>query len=862
MCQGRKTLYQLSASKKRSLLEHTATYDLASPSQPLDHNPPAISPAPAPAVASPFTFTPSASGPARDAAPALLHPSASIQANDSSTTPATPINAQPLPSPLLMAAPTFMWGECDAKTFTHSLSIAYAEVVHWKKNLFAVPLGKPGKTFVQELSRLFRAYAEQSALESVALKAVTVMSILLLQKPARNSKLKDHTTCLQRRLNTWTTRDINSLVLEGRCLQKRLPKVFPSQKQQENLARSFSNLMFMGKTSAALDLLSQKGRGGVLCASEPSNPDDPASPSVLTVLKSKHPRAQPATTDAVVLDYLVPPQVHPVIYDRIDASSIRSAALNTKGAAGPSGLDAHCWRRLCTSFHSASWDLCHSLALLTRRLCTSFVDPKGLSAFLACRLIALDKCPGVRPIGICETARRITSKAILYAIKDDIQDAAGSLQLCAGQIAGIETAIHFMRESFQSESTEAVLLVDASNAFNSLNREAALYNIRHVCPSLATVLINTYRDATELFVGGSSFFSEEGTTQGDPLAMPMHAMATIPLINQLSNVRDMKQVWYADDATAAGSLHSTRQWWNHLVSVGPAFGYYANASKTWLLTKDEHLDRAKTLFQDTEVNITALGRTHLGAALGCKEYIDQFVSDKVHRWTQELLILSNIAKSQPHAAHAAFTHGLVHRFSFLCRTIPNIEGHFHPLENCIRSNFIPNLTGRPPPNDLERNLLGLPPRLGGLGITNPTMIYTGEFNSSKSILSPLSNLVEDQRLEYPFECIEAQIKAKKAVHQQRRNNAKESASAIRDEAPAALQRAMDLAQEKGASSWLTTLPLKEFNFALHKGAFRDAVALRYGWQPQNTPTHCSCGSSFSVEHALSCPKGGFQSIMR
>ncbi len=113
----------------------------------------------------------------------------------------------------------------------------------------------------------------------------------------------------------------------------------------------------------------------------------------------------------------MPPQEHPVIFDRIDASWIRSAALNTKGAAGPSGLDAHCWRRLCTSFHSASWDLCHALALFTKRLCTAYVDPKGLSAFLACRLIALDKCPGVRPIGVCETARRIISKAILNAIK-------------------------------------------------------------------------------------------------------------------------------------------------------------------------------------------------------------------------------------------------------------------------------------------------------------------------------------------------------------------------------------------------------------------------------------------------------------
>lgn len=187
--------------------------------------------------------------------------------------------------------------------------------------------------------------------------------------------------------------------------------------------------MFKEKTSAALDLLSQKGKGGVLHVhpTDPSNPDDPAPPSILDVLKSKLTHAQPATFDALPLDHQEPPRVHPVIYDRMDAGWIRSAALNTKGAAWPSGLDAHCWRCLCTSFHSASRDLCHSLAFLARRLCTSFVDPKGLSVFLKCRLIAFDKCPGVRPIGVCETARRIISKSILYAIKDDIQDVAGSL---------------------------------------------------------------------------------------------------------------------------------------------------------------------------------------------------------------------------------------------------------------------------------------------------------------------------------------------------------------------------------------------------------------------------------------------------
>ena len=143
---------------------------------------------------------------------------------------------------------------------------------------------------------------------------------------------------------------------------------------------------------------------------------------------------------------------------------------------------------------------------------------------------------------------------------------------------------------------------------------------------------------------------------------------------------------------------------------------------------------------------------------------------------------------QPHAAHAAFTHGYVHKFTFLCKTNPNIEGHLHPLENCIRSKFIPSLTGKPPPNNIERDLLGLPPRLGGLGIINPTRLSTGEFSASKSISLPLCNLIKQQQLEYPIECIEAQITAKKTVYQQRRNNTKEFASVIRDNAPAGLQR--------------------------------------------------------------------------
>ena len=178
---------------------------------------------------------------------------------------------------------------------------------------------------------------------------------------------------------------------------------------------------------------------------------------------------------------------------------------------------------ICTS--------CHSLASVARRICTSYVDPKSISPLLACRLIALDKKPGVRPIGIGDTARQIIAKAVLSVAKPDIQEASGCLQMCGGQISGIEAAVHAMRTIFNSSDTEAVLLVDATN---SLNRQVTLQNIRRLCPPLATILINTYRTPTELFADGDTLLSQEGTTQGDPLAMPMYALATIPLIKKLS----------------------------------------------------------------------------------------------------------------------------------------------------------------------------------------------------------------------------------------------------------------------------------------------------------------------------------------
>ena len=79
---------------------------------------------------------------------------------------------------------------------------------------------------------------------------------------------------------------------------------------------------------------------------------------------------------------------------------------------------------------------------------------------------------------------------------------------------------------------------------------------------------------------------------------------------------------------------------------------------------------------------------------------------------------------------------------------------------------------------------------------------------------------------------------------------------LKTKLPRHLQRAMELCSEKGASSWLSCLPIEEHGFALPKGDFRDALCMRYNWQPTQLPSTCVCGSTFSIDHALSCPTGG------
>lgn len=98
-----------------------------------------------------------------------------------------------------------------------------------------------------------------------------------------------------------------------------------------------------------------------------------------------------------------------------------------------------------------------------------------------------------------------------------------------------------------------------------------------------------------------------------------------------------------DDATGAGALRHIRKWWDELLAAGLAFGYYPNAKKCWLVVKPEKLNKANDVFAGTGINITTEGRKHLGAALGQRSYLEEYVGSKVKEWISEVNLLAEFA---------------------------------------------------------------------------------------------------------------------------------------------------------------------------------------------------------------------------
>ena len=256
------------------------------------------------------------------------------------TRPADLANTGPAFMPL--SSTRFRWGEVEDHVVSEAIARAYEEQTKWHKNTFSPPSGHAGAEYVKEHTRLLRAYKNQTPLEGIALCAIMVMPSLLLQKPHAKAGSKEFSQHLSRRLALWKAGNIKELLDEARTIQSRLPQR-DSQRglTTHRLNRRFADLFSKGEIHAALSLITEHGKGGVL----------ELTPEVREALKAKHPHAQPVDPDVLIQGSS--PTVNPILFETLTGEVVRETALAIRGAAGPSMGDSYIWRRMLVLFKSA-----------------------------------------------------------------------------------------------------------------------------------------------------------------------------------------------------------------------------------------------------------------------------------------------------------------------------------------------------------------------------------------------------------------------------------------------------------------------------------------------------------------------------
>ena len=351
-----------------------------------------------------------------------------------------------------------------------------------------------------------------------------------------------------------------------------------------------------------------------------------------------------------------------------------------------------------------------------------------------------------------------------------------------------------------------------------------------------------------------------------------------------------------------------------LREIGPGYGYFPNAKKTVLLTKPQHMQSAMELFGGTGVAITSEGSRYLGGYLGTAASSEDYATSMAGHWTTELRRLADMARTQPQASYTVLTKCLVGRWTYHLRCLAFDPRCLQKIDDCIRTELLPALTGHEVPQDSQlRELLSFPARFGGLAVPALSAAALFERQASLRVTKPLVDLTvrsgditgSDQQVggdeqvgmssavkvvfgpsmpvsndgnstaivnndhtdgvasavsqDDPVVATVSQVRANARARRRDKADAiNTQLESIRPALSDTQQQLVALAGEKGVSSWLTNSPsAKQPVTVLSKSDFRDAVAIRYGLPLDGLPTTCVCGATMTTDHAHICPCGGY-----
>ena len=315
---------------------------------------------------------------------------------------------------------------------------------------------------------------------------------------------------------------------------------------------------------------------------------DASDPSVIEVLRTKHPRAPPAPP--------LEPLPDPLDWDETPEGEearlreIREIVLRfpLASGAGPSGLRPQHLQDLLRQDHGSAGPLNQALDALIRA-CLDGKFPASAAPYLCgANLIPLRKGPdgsAVRPVAVGETLWRVVAK---FAASLPCAHLAAQELLphqCGVSVPGacetVAMGLQALTHSLRPDSDVAVLQVDCANAFNCIDRRAVLSAVRSDAPELMAWAHFCYASQSPLYCGGHTLWSQQGVQQGNPLGPLFFALAWQRVVSVLPDSLHLN-CWYLDDGHLVGPLTSIAEAADTLRCAGHEVGIELNTAKCTL----------------------------------------------------------------------------------------------------------------------------------------------------------------------------------------------------------------------------------------------------------------------------------------
>ncbi len=747
---------------------------------------------------------------------------------------------------------------------------------------YTLPKGAVGKEFLELFTTEWRGILERKWNAERPL----VCLLVILQRADGVKRSADIRDRIRQRMSLWKESQFGALV-EDTEMEVTGRIQGPPKTDPESRARSFNGQVLSGRLRKAVRNLTNRDLGGTL---DPTDTCSKTGQPVLDVLREKHPEARPTNIHAPgsFEQYDGPPMA--TIPLEVTADHVERTASRLSGAAGVDGIDGVELRHWLMHFGERSLHLRQVMADTTAWLANTKPPWAAYRALTACRLVALDKQPGTRPVGIGSAFRRLLSKVLLLIAGPQASQACGNTNLCAGLPAGIEGAVHALSHTTTtptaSHSTNGdtsngssvapepqatadaiddplvTILVDAKNGFNELNRGAMLRTVRYLWPKGATFAFNFYKRQSRLYLRHRSrhestiLLSQEGVTQGDPLSMVLFGLAVTPLGNHLRALHPtILQLWYADDYGLKGPASKARKVVEDVKTLGASIGFFVEPSKSLAICPENHQTAAQHHLEGLDLKLLT-GARYLGGFLGEDSDLEDWIKPKIQEWVRGIEELALVARRFPQTAFAGLAKSFQQEWAFLQRVVPASGPLFQEVETAINQTFLPSLFSddcQLPDNFRETSTR--PVRHAGLGIPDPTKSGEEQMEASKAITSTLTNSLLAGS---PFDF---------QLYRQEASNTRSKLKSERDAAHAAALKAQTaslsrkeqrLFQRAGQTGiWLTMAPNSMNGTDLSAEEFRDNLCLRYGIDPPKLPSKCDgCGVPFTLEHALCCSKGG------